>query len=141
MSEKDFTSASFREYLRQHRLMGARCKSCGEIYLPPRSMCRACHTNDLEWVELGSSGRLAAFTTIYIALTAMIEAGYSRAQPYCSGIVKLDDGPSISAQILGVDVGGPDQTRIGTPLEVEFIDRKEGEETRTYLAFRAVKSM
>jgi uncharacterized OB-fold protein len=55
--------------------------------------------------------------------------------PYCSGIVRLNDGPAISAQIVGVDVTKPEEIRIETPLKAVFVEQGEGEEKRTYLAF------
>ena len=64
-----------------------------------------------DWEELGGRGKLVAFTTIHIAPTAMIEAGYSRDNPYCTGIVRLAEGPAISAQILGVDPTKPEADR------------------------------
>jgi uncharacterized OB-fold protein len=67
----------------------------------------------------------------------MIEAGYDRKNPYMSGIVKLAEGPFISAQILGLDAVAPDVTDIGTPLTVQFIERGEDEKKRTFLAFSA----
>ena len=71
------------------------------------------------------------------AITAMIEAGYGRDNPYLAGIVQLEEGVKISAQILGADPGQPDTNLIGTPVEVEFVERGEGEEKQTFLAFRA----
>jgi uncharacterized OB-fold protein len=65
----------------------------------------------------------------------MIEAGYGRDNPYCSGIVKLNEGPSISAQILGVDVSQPEQIAIGAPLSPVFVKRGEGDESKYFLAF------
>jgi uncharacterized OB-fold protein len=65
----------------------------------------------------------------------MIDAGYGRDKPYCAGIVRLKEGPAISAQILGVDPTRPDEIEIGTPLHVAFVERGEDEQTRTYLAF------
>ncbi len=82
-----------------------------------------------------ASGKLIAFTTVHIAPTAMIEAGYDRKNPYCAGIVKLDEGPAISAQILGVDPTKPGEIEIGTPLRAAYVERGEGEEKRTFLAF------
>ena len=49
----------------------------------------------------------------------MIEAGYGRDNPYCSGIVKLKDGVSISAQILGVDVDHPFRKKITQAFFIE----------------------
>jgi uncharacterized OB-fold protein len=91
----------------------------------------------MEWVEMGGKGVLAAFTTIHIAPTAMIEAGYGKDNPYCTGVVRLAEGPAISAQILGVDPRQPAQITVGTQLQVTFVERGEGDKRRTYLAFQA----
>jgi uncharacterized OB-fold protein len=90
----------------------------------------------MEWAEVAGEGELSAFTTIHIAPTAMLDAGYSRDKPYCAGIVKLKDGLSISAQILGVDASKPEKIQVGTPVKVEYIERGEGEQKETFLAFR-----
>jgi uncharacterized OB-fold protein len=89
----------------------------------------------MEWVEMSGEGELLAFTTVHIAPTAMIEAGYDRKNPYCTGIVQLAEGPAISAQILGLDPNNPQEIQIGTPLRVAFVERGEGEQARTFLAF------
>lgn len=135
--ERDFTSDSFYKFLGEHKLMASRCQSCGALHLPPRPICASCHGADMEWEAMGGSGTLLAFTSVYIAPTAMIEAGYGRDTPYCAGIVKLDEGPAISAQILNVDPSQPDSIAIGTRLHVAFVERGEGEKARTYLAFQA----
>ncbi|MBN1262571.1 MAG: Zn-ribbon domain-containing OB-fold protein [Anaerolineae bacterium] len=139
MSEKPFTGAVFYEYLNEHKLMGSRCKTCGEVHVPPRPGCAACAGSAVEWVEMSGQGALAAYTVIHIAPTAMIEAGYDRNTPYCTGVVALAEGPRISAQILDVDVRHPETIEIGTPLEIAFIERGEGAARRTYLAFRPEK--
>ena len=68
-------------------------------------------------------------------VVAMIEAGYDRENPYCVGIVELEDGSRISAQILGVDAAQPERIAIGTLLKVSFIERGTGEQKKTFLAF------
>jgi len=136
MDERDFTSASFYKFLGEHKLMGSRCSSCGALHVPPRPICTDCHGEEMEWEMMGGDGTLLAFTTIHIAPTAMIEAGYRRDNPYCAGIVKLDEGPAISAQILKVDASQPDSIAIGTRLHVAFVQRGEDELQRTFLAFQ-----
>ena len=137
MSDRDFSNTAYQQFLNEHKLMGARCQSCGALYLPPRPMCPRCFGQDMAWEELSLDGRLAAFTVVHIAPTAMIAAGYGRDRPYCSGVVALAAGPSISAQILGVDVEHPDQIKIGSPLRGEFLERGEGEAKKTFLVFKA----
>jgi uncharacterized OB-fold protein len=89
----------------------------------------------MAWEEMSGEGKLLAYTIIHIGSTAMIEAGYDRQHPYCTGIVQLAEGPAISAQILGVDPDRPQEIDIGTLLRVAFVRRGEGDTQRTYLAF------
>jgi uncharacterized OB-fold protein len=137
MEKNHYSNTEFNQLLKEGKLMGVRCKDCESLYLPPRPMCTSCHSSEMVWMEMPLKGHLAAFTTIHIAPTAMIEAGYGRDNPYCSGIVELENGLSISAQILGVDANQPGEIEIGTPVKAEFIKRGEGEEARAFLAFRA----
>lgn len=134
--DQDFSHGAFQKHLDEHKLMGTLCKSCGSQYLPPRPLCVNCYSDDMEWIEMPGEGKLAAFTTVHIAPTAMIAAGYGRDKPYCSGIVTLENGLSISAQIVGVDVSQPQTIKVDAPLKVEYIERGEGEEKQTCLAFR-----
>lgn len=138
MADQDFTYGAFQKFLAEHRLMGTRCTSCGAQYLPPRPLCTRCYSAELEWIELPEQGRLTAFSTIHIAPTAMITAGYGRQNPFCAGIVQLQNGLAISAQILGVDASRPETIQIGMPVRADFIERGEGDSKRAFLAFRAL---
>jgi len=42
----------------------------------------------------------------------MIAEGFNRKNPYCAGIVALDEGPQMSGQILGVNAREPRQLRL-----------------------------
>ncbi len=137
MGEREFNHTGFQAFLDEGQLMGVRCQSCGALYLPPRPLCTNCYSQDLAWEALSGEGELRAFTTIHIAPTAMLAAGYGRDNPYCSGVVQLREGPSISAQILDVDVAHPENIAIGAPLKVDFVAHGEGENVHATLAFRA----
>ena len=136
MPERDFNNDSFQTYMGEHKLMGSRCTLCNALYLPPRPLCPNCFGETMAWEEMGGHGQLRAYTVVHIATSAMIAAGYGRENPYFSGIVKLDEGPSISAQILGADAAHPGQLAIGTPLKAVFVERGEGEEACSFLAFQ-----
>ena len=135
MPEREFNNDSFQTCLSEQKLMGSRCSTCDTLYVPPRPLCSNCFGETMTWVELGGHGKLRAFTVVHIATSAMIEAGYGRDNPYFSGIVRLDEGPSISAQILGADPAKPEQLEIGIPLKAVFVERGEGEEARSFLTF------
>ena len=115
-----FTSASFYRYLKEGRMMGVRCQQCGDLSATPRPICRACHSQDLEWTPLSGRGELTTFTAISIAPTVMAEKGFGRNNPYCSGIVTLDEGPRVSAFIAEVDARNPESIPLGLALEVDF---------------------
>jgi uncharacterized OB-fold protein len=132
----EFTSANFNKFLSEHKLMGARCTKCGGLYLPPRAICPACHSEQLDWIEMSGKGTLAAFSSVFIGPSAMQAEGYDRNNPYCAGIVELAEGVKISARVLGLDAKHPTNIAIGTPLTIEFIDRGEGEQKKTVLAFK-----
>lgn len=137
MSDMDFSTSAFPAHLAGHRLIGSRCKHCGRLFLPPRIWCPDCQQADLEAYPFSGKGKLAAYTVIFIAPTAMIAAGYDRKNPYCAGIVELDEGVRIPAQIIGVDVCHPESIRIGLPLQAAFLERSEGEHTHYVLGFQA----
>jgi uncharacterized protein len=132
----DFTSATYTKFLSEHKLMGVRSRQTGVTFLPPRPLAYQETNCDMEWAEFRGKGTLEAFSIIYIAPTAMIQEGYGRDNPYCVGIVRLEEGPAISAQIVGVDVRKPETIAIGAPVSMEFIDSGEGAGRKTRLAFR-----
>ncbi len=138
VSQKEFTDAAFNQLLGEGKLMASRCKKCGALHLPPKPICVNCQEGDMEWTILKGKGKLAAFTTIAVGLPRMIQEGYGRDNPYCSGIVELEEGPRISARILDVDARNPQKLKVGMPLVVDFLERGEGENKRTLLAFKPV---
>jgi uncharacterized protein len=136
--DNNFTYSAYSNYLKEHRLMGSKDTVTGEVFLPPRPLNPKNFSTDMEWVEFGGEGELQAYTIVYIAPTAMIEAGYNRKNPYCVGIIKTKEGPMISALILGVNPCDPQMIKIGAPVKMKFVDHGEGESVKTILAFEPV---
>lgn len=134
-TERPFTAASFQAFMNEGQLMGSRNRGTGEVFAPPRPIDPHTGSTDMEWVALSGRGTLAAFTSVYIGTSAMIDAGYDRSKPYVAGIVELEEGPRISAQIAGVDGTQPDLAWIGRAVRATFIERGEGEKRRAYLVF------
>jgi uncharacterized OB-fold protein len=137
MEERPFSDISYELFLNEKKLMGSRCKGCGNQYVPPRSICVDCHGSDMEWIEMSGKGRLAAFTVINIPPPFMIAQGYNRKNPYCTGVVELAEGTKVDARIEGVDCANPEDIKVGMPLKVKYLHREEGEKKETYLAFEA----
>ena len=123
MAERPITVDSFEKFLGEKKLMGTKCKKCGAVHCPPRPICLKCDSDELEWTEMSGKGKIAAFTVIGVGPMPMVWEGYSRENPYCSGVIELEEGPKISAQITGVDTAHPENIKIGTPLVVDFAER------------------
>ena len=135
MEEKPMSDHTFEQFLNEDKLMGSRCTACDTLFVPPRAICPQCHRSEMEWVEMEGTGKLAAFTTISIGPPSMIEEGHDRNNPYCSGVVKLAEGPRVVGRIEGVDTLTPENIEIGTPLKVKFLHRGTDENPTTVLAF------
>ena len=136
MEERPFSDISYRQFISEGKLMGSKCRKCGALSVPPRHFCMECHGDDMEWHQMKGDGELAAFTCIFVAPPKMVAKGYDRKNPYCTGVVKLEEGPRTVARIVGVDAADPESIKVGMPLQVDFIREGEGEEAVTSLAFR-----
>ena len=131
---KDFTAAAHHAYLvEEKRLMGVRCRSCGTLSAVPRPICFSCHGKEVEWYEFSGKSRLSTFTCISIVPVAMTKRGYGRDNPYCTGVVTLEEGPRISARIVGVDGNNPQDIKTGMELVLDLEDLDPQEPS---LAFR-----
>ena len=133
--EKDITIQSYLEYINSKKLMGSKCKKCGAVDVPPRKLCIKCNSTDLDWIEMSGNGQIAAFSCISVGITFMVEKGYSMKKPYCFSVIKLDEGPMVSGQLLGVDESKPDTIKIETPVKIKFIETDLKGETRVDLGF------
>ena len=134
MEKRPFSDISYEQFLSEEKLMGSRCKKCGALYVPPRAICVKCHSSEMEWEEMKGEGKLIAFTCIAVAPPPMMKQGYGRNNPYCSGVVQLDEGPRVDARILGVDTKNPETIKLGMRMKAKFL-HIDGDKPKTYLAF------
>jgi scaffold protein (connect acetoacetyl-CoA thiolase and HMG-CoA synthase) len=131
-----FNDVAYERFLGDRKLMGCRCKACGARYIPPNPLCSACYSTDLEWIEYGGEGHLAAFTCIRVVPPLMQSWGYSRETPYCTGVVELAEGGRVVAVIDEIDATRPETIKIGMPLTVKYLTKRSGETVSTILAFK-----
>jgi uncharacterized OB-fold protein len=120
MTDRAISDGSFAEFLRQGKLMGAKCAACEAVFVPPRTLCPQCHRAEMQWVAMSGGGRLVAYTCISIGPPWMAAQGFGRDNPYCSAVVELDEGPRVVARIEGVDAKQPESIRIGMRLAAQF---------------------
>ena len=138
MADRPISDYQFERFLEEEKLMGARCIGCGALFVPPRAICAKCHSSEMEWAKTKGEGRLVAFTCIVIGPPEMIEEGYDRNNPYCSGAVELVEGPRVVARIEGVDTLHPETIKIGMPVKATFLRQGAGENRKTVLGFTPI---
>ncbi|MBM4306161.1 MAG: Zn-ribbon domain-containing OB-fold protein [Deltaproteobacteria bacterium] len=136
MEDRPFNDTSYERFLNEKKIMGSKCNHCGALSLPPRPICISCLGREMNWVQFKGNGKLIAFTSIAVAPPCMMKEGFNRENPYVVGVVELDEGVKAVARIVGMDAKRPDQIKVGTPLKAEFLEKMEGSQIKTSLAFK-----
>jgi len=119
----------WREIPERYRLEGCRCARCGHVMYPPRGRCAKCGSESLDVYRLPERGALLTFSVVRSA-----PKGFERMTPYVLGIVELEDGTRITAQVTDV---APESVSIGMAVEAVF--RKVSEDGDSGIIQYAVK--
>jgi uncharacterized OB-fold protein len=117
--------SDFAVHLKDGRLMGSRCKSCGYQTFPPRADCPQCMSGDFEYTEYNGKGEIYTYTVIAAAPT-----GFDDEVPYTVAVVDLEEGGRLVAW-LG-DTIPRDDAEVGMPVQVVPRIFEEDEEIKVY---------
>ncbi|MEM7118612.1 MAG: Zn-ribbon domain-containing OB-fold protein [Chloroflexota bacterium] len=98
----------------RYALIGETCDTCGVKLFPPRDVCLECEAPAKELYTFTGVGEIYSFSTIYDA-----PAGFAEYAPYTVALVKLDEGPIVTAQLTDLD---KNELEIG--MKVEMVTRK-----------------
>lgn len=105
----------YNEALKQNKLLGLKCQSCGAVTVPPKMVCRQCAGPDLEIVTLKGSGKIRTFTTVNVA-----SEGREAEVPYVIVMVELDEGPWIMGNLGDTDPTKATIELIGKKVKMGF---------------------
>ena len=105
---------NWRTRRQRYSLMGEVCNECGKAIFPPRDVCPHCAEPAQSLHQMSGQGEVYSFTTMYDA-----PAGFEAYLPYTVALVKLNEGPMLTAQLTDVE---SDDVKIGMP--VEMVTRK-----------------
>ncbi len=111
------------------RLLGSRCRACGEHFFPRRVVCARCLAVGCEDVPLGPDGTLYTWTWVYYPLFNSRRADDGG---YGVGQVDLPEGPRVQCVLSG----GRDAFRIGMPMRLELESLRENAEGQEVVIFR-----
>ena len=122
-------SRFWRKQVNRYNLIGTHCKECGEYYYPPRNMCPTCRRDgELESYKFNGEGEIVTYTIIHTAAE-----GFEHQTPYALAIVKLDEGPRLTSQIIGK----PEEMKIG--MRVKSVFRKLGQDSDKGMIYYGTK--
>jgi uncharacterized OB-fold protein len=96
----------FYSSLKEGRLVGQRCPTCGKVYVPPRSACPADGTPTADEVPLPDTGTVTTFCIVNVPFL-----GQRITPPYVSAYVLLD-GADIAFLHLILDIPA-EEVRMG----------------------------
>jgi len=92
------TPRFWREIEERYVLKGVQCTKCQRIMFPSRTLCPSCRHEsygNLTPYKLSGEGTIDAITRVHSA-----PAGFEMQAPYLLALVKLAEGPRITAQIV-----------------------------------------
>ncbi len=107
-------SRHWRLQEQRYKLVGETCDNCGVKLFPPRDVCLECEAPAQELYTFTGTGEVYSFTTIYDA-----PAGFEHNAPYTVALVKLEEGPIVTAQLTDVD-----ESELSIGMPVEMVTRK-----------------
>lgn len=98
----------------RYALVGEVCPHCDAKLFPPRDICPHCGGEAKQPYKFSGQGEVYSFTKMNNA-----PAGFEEQAPYTIALVKLAEGPVVTAQLTDL---GDQQVEIGMP--VEMVTRK-----------------
>jgi uncharacterized OB-fold protein len=94
----------------RYSLVGEVCPHCEAKIFPPRDVCPNCGGEAKEPYAFSGQGEVFSYTVMHDAPT-----GYDTTTPYTVAVVKLAEGPMVTAQLTDL---GEKPVEIGMPVEM-----------------------
>jgi uncharacterized OB-fold protein len=105
----------------RYALIGEVCPHCDAKIFPPRDVCPECGGEARLPFSFSGRGEIFSYTVMHDA-----PAGFDHTTPYTVALVKLEEGPVVTAQLTDL---GEDAVKIGMPVEmVTRRIREDGDE-------------
>jgi uncharacterized OB-fold protein len=109
----------WRERKGRYRLVGSKCKKCGELWWPRRvsEVCPNCYSREFEEHEFSHEGIVDAFIIDRISVPLMGTEVYGRERRIIA-VVKLKEGVTITPTEI-VDCN-PEDVKVGMKVQLVF---------------------
>ena len=110
---KNSPISQWRNYKHLYSLHASKCVSCKKIFYPKGYLC-SCGSQKFELIKLSGKGKLLTFSYVVNPPEAFVSM-----VPYCIGIIELEEGVRMTAQITDVKL---EDLSIG--MKVQSVFRK-----------------
>jgi uncharacterized OB-fold protein len=116
---RNHETAPFWDACAAGRLSIPRCDECAELIWYPRRFCPFCGSRSVTYTDVSGQGTVYTFTI-------MRRGGgpFREKAPYVLAYVRLDEGPVVMTNIVGVD---PESVEIGQAVQVVFEPAGDGD--------------
>ena len=88
----------WRKISKGNYIFGSKCSKCNNLFFPSKRFCTKCRSNNLEDYKFRGTGEVYSYSEIHYP-----PSGFEKYVPYIIAIIKLDEGPKITAQIVDVE--------------------------------------
>lgn len=126
---KSFTSQAkvgeFVDYLDKGEVAYTKCRTCSQVYFPPRADCANCLGDSMEWVAIKENGTIETFTHTMYAPT-----GFEADAPYTIVVAKFGDVKVLGRMNKEVPV---ESLTVGMSVKAEVINMPDGQVTYEFL--------
>lgn len=106
-------SQNWRIKTQRYALTGEKCPSCGTFIFPPRDVCPECAAEAKTVFQLSGKGEVYSWTVVQDA-----PQGFEEQAPYVLAMIKLDEGPMVTAQLTDL------QSAPEMGMRVEMVTRR-----------------
>ena len=80
---------------RYYRLVGSKCKDCGDEFFPPVYRCKGCGSERIADREMPRTGKIITYTLLHETLP-----GFEAQAPLYLAVVELENGARVLTQIV-----------------------------------------
>jgi hypothetical protein len=105
----------WRSIQQRYNLEGVQCGNCQQAIFPTRTLCPKCRhlsVGKLKPFAFSGEGTVESFTVVHSP-----PQGYELQAPYVMAIIKLAEGPKLTAQVVDVD---PEAVEVGMKVRKVF---------------------
>ncbi len=108
----------FSELMNHAQLFGSKCRNCGMVHFPPRSVCSECY-GETDWIKVSHEGTVLSSTTSWYATSEFFDK-----VPYAVGYIKPNDADTGILQ--RIDLKGKETIEPGSKVIARFKEKRKG---------------